>query len=214
MEQRVLELLKESEALLEGHFLLSSGKHSDKYVQCANFDVSRKVEEVCKVLRKNWRCKCKSWCSSRTCDGRNSDCLWTRCRALGVRAMFMKEKMTWWHLEEDFFINEGEKCTCGWRCCYNRKIIIGNYKGFKRTWCNVVEIASIVDRTNETISNIRFSCDFSKCSSIWQRSLSVLQKDGKIELVNPQQKEICKYFIKGIFKDTFCFCNQLLAVCC
>ncbi len=31
----VLDLLKESDALLEGHFLLSSGKHSDKYVQCA-----------------------------------------------------------------------------------------------------------------------------------------------------------------------------------
>lgn len=30
-----LKLLKESEALLEGHFLLSSGKHSPKYVQCA-----------------------------------------------------------------------------------------------------------------------------------------------------------------------------------
>lgn len=31
----IIELLKESEALLEGHFLLSSGKHSDGYVQCA-----------------------------------------------------------------------------------------------------------------------------------------------------------------------------------
>ena len=31
----IINLLKESEALLEGHFLLSSGKHSDKYVQCA-----------------------------------------------------------------------------------------------------------------------------------------------------------------------------------
>jgi orotate phosphoribosyltransferase len=28
-------LLKESEAMLEGHFLLSSGRHSDKYFQCA-----------------------------------------------------------------------------------------------------------------------------------------------------------------------------------
>ncbi|MEW8973459.1 MAG: orotate phosphoribosyltransferase [Tissierellaceae bacterium] len=28
-------LLRETEALLEGHFLLSSGKHSDGYVQCA-----------------------------------------------------------------------------------------------------------------------------------------------------------------------------------
>lgn len=30
-----IELLKESGALFEGHFLLSSGKHSDRYVQCA-----------------------------------------------------------------------------------------------------------------------------------------------------------------------------------
>jgi len=33
--ENVLKLLRESEALLEGHFLLSSGKHSDKYFQCA-----------------------------------------------------------------------------------------------------------------------------------------------------------------------------------
>jgi len=29
------EILKETGALLQGHFLLSSGKHSNKYVQCA-----------------------------------------------------------------------------------------------------------------------------------------------------------------------------------
>ena len=32
---RTIELLKKSNALLEGHFLLSSGKHSNRYVQCA-----------------------------------------------------------------------------------------------------------------------------------------------------------------------------------
>jgi orotate phosphoribosyltransferase len=31
----VIKLLRESGALLEGHFLLSSGRHSDKYFQCA-----------------------------------------------------------------------------------------------------------------------------------------------------------------------------------
>ena len=31
----VLEILKEADALLEGHFLLSSGRHSNRYVQCA-----------------------------------------------------------------------------------------------------------------------------------------------------------------------------------
>jgi orotate phosphoribosyltransferase len=30
-----ISLLKDSEAMLEGHFLLSSGRHSDRYFQCA-----------------------------------------------------------------------------------------------------------------------------------------------------------------------------------
>jgi orotate phosphoribosyltransferase len=34
-QERVLELFKQSSAMLEGHFLLSSGRHSDRYFQCA-----------------------------------------------------------------------------------------------------------------------------------------------------------------------------------
>jgi orotate phosphoribosyltransferase len=33
--ENVLALLRDSGAMLEGHFLLSSGRHSDKYFQCA-----------------------------------------------------------------------------------------------------------------------------------------------------------------------------------
>jgi len=33
--KKVIDLLRESGAMLEGHFLLSSGKHSDRYFQCA-----------------------------------------------------------------------------------------------------------------------------------------------------------------------------------
>jgi orotate phosphoribosyltransferase len=35
MNSTIIEILKETGALLEGHFLLSSGKHSNKYIQCA-----------------------------------------------------------------------------------------------------------------------------------------------------------------------------------
>ena len=34
-QEEVLQLFKESDALLQGHFLLSSGLHSDTYLQCA-----------------------------------------------------------------------------------------------------------------------------------------------------------------------------------
>ena len=30
-----LKILRETNALLEGHFILSSGLHSDQYIQCA-----------------------------------------------------------------------------------------------------------------------------------------------------------------------------------
>jgi orotate phosphoribosyltransferase len=46
-----LELIKETGALLEGHFLLTSGRHSNKYMQCAKiFQYSDHSEELCKRL--------------------------------------------------------------------------------------------------------------------------------------------------------------------
>ena len=48
--EKVIELLRDSSALLEGHFLLSSGRHSDKYFQCAKLlqypDKAKAVLEI------------------------------------------------------------------------------------------------------------------------------------------------------------------------
>ena len=33
--KKSLDILKKTDALLEGHFVLSSGLHSSKYIQCA-----------------------------------------------------------------------------------------------------------------------------------------------------------------------------------
>jgi orotate phosphoribosyltransferase len=47
----VEEILKEVGALLEGHFLLSSGKHSNKYCQCAKLlQYPPKAEKVISVI--------------------------------------------------------------------------------------------------------------------------------------------------------------------
>lgn len=57
MENKVIGILTEVEALLNGHFLLSSGKHSDKYCQCAKLlmhpDKSEKVLKVVAEKLKN-----------------------------------------------------------------------------------------------------------------------------------------------------------------
>jgi len=55
--EKIIELLRESGAMLEGHFLLSSGRHSDRYFQCAKllqypdkaqaafYEVAQKISE-------------------------------------------------------------------------------------------------------------------------------------------------------------------------
>ncbi len=50
-EERIVEILKEAGVLLEGHFQLTSGKHSNKYLQCAKiFKNAKYSEELCKEL--------------------------------------------------------------------------------------------------------------------------------------------------------------------
>ena len=46
-----LKILKETSALLEGHFILSSGLHSDRYVQCAKLlSKPHKAKDLCESL--------------------------------------------------------------------------------------------------------------------------------------------------------------------
>ena len=50
-EERVIEVLKEAGVLLEGHFKLTSGRHSNKYLQCAKvFRNTKYSEELCAAL--------------------------------------------------------------------------------------------------------------------------------------------------------------------
>ena len=47
--KKSLDILKKTNALLEGHFILSSGLHSSKYIQCARLlSFPAKAEKICK----------------------------------------------------------------------------------------------------------------------------------------------------------------------
>ena len=49
--RKSLDILKKTEALLEGHFVLSSGLHSSKYIQCAKLlSFPSKAHKICKSL--------------------------------------------------------------------------------------------------------------------------------------------------------------------
>jgi len=49
--EEIIEIFKEKEVMLEGHFLLTSGRHSDKYMQCARlFQYADVSEKICAQL--------------------------------------------------------------------------------------------------------------------------------------------------------------------
>ncbi len=55
-KERIIEVLKEAGVLLEGHFLLTSGRHSNKYLQCAKiFQQTKYSEELCKDLAEKFK---------------------------------------------------------------------------------------------------------------------------------------------------------------
>ena len=51
-EDQVLQEFRDAGALLEGHFVLSSGLHSSKYLQCARVMMdAKRAERLCRALR-------------------------------------------------------------------------------------------------------------------------------------------------------------------
>lgn len=55
-ESEILEIFKKTEALLEGHFLLTSGRHSNLYFQCAKvLQYPEYTEKICSMIANNFR---------------------------------------------------------------------------------------------------------------------------------------------------------------
>jgi orotate phosphoribosyltransferase len=59
--KRSLNILKKTDALIEGHFVLSSGLHSPKYIQCAKLlSFPHLAKDICSSLAKKIKAKFKS----------------------------------------------------------------------------------------------------------------------------------------------------------
>ena len=60
--KKSLNILRKTDALLEGHFVLSSGLHSTKYIQCAKLlSFPYKAEKICKSLANKIKKKFKKF---------------------------------------------------------------------------------------------------------------------------------------------------------
>ena len=55
-EKEIYEIFLKTEALLQGHFLLTSGRHSDKYFQCAKvLQYPEYMEKICAKIVEHFK---------------------------------------------------------------------------------------------------------------------------------------------------------------
>lgn len=106
---RVLDSLRETRALLEGHFELSSGLHSDRYFQCARvLQYPERAAELALALAAEVQRKTP-------CDVVVGPALgavtfgYEMARALGVRGLFTERKAGEMVLRRGFELDPGER---------------------------------------------------------------------------------------------------------
>lgn len=107
-KEEMLKILEETEALLTGHFQLTSGKHSDRYIQCA------------KVLQYPDRTALLSEAMAAPFQGKGISCVvgpamggiivaYEVARQLGTRALFTERENGRMTLRRGFTLAPGEK---------------------------------------------------------------------------------------------------------
>ncbi len=189
--ERVIEILKEAGVLLEGHFRLTSGRHSNKYLQCAKiFRNTKYSEELCGALAEQFaddgvevvigpamgavqmayevsrHLKCENFFAEREADGK-----------MALRRGFEVKPGMKVLLVEDVVTTGGSV----------KEVL----ELVKAAGADVVGIGSIVDRTGGKIDfGVPFKAVISVEVESWEPDECPLCKEGKIELVKPGSRKV------------------------
>jgi orotate phosphoribosyltransferase len=106
-EKEILEIFRDHGALLEGHFILSSGLHSDRYIQCALvLQHPRIAEQLCSELAVKLRHLGASVVAAPALGGVIVS--HEVARALGLRALFTERQEGTMTLRRGFSLAPGE----------------------------------------------------------------------------------------------------------
>jgi orotate phosphoribosyltransferase len=106
-ENEILQIFREHSALLEGHFILSSGLHSDRYIQCALvLQHPRVAEQLCSQLAEKLRDLHPTVVAAPALGGVIVS--HEVARALGVRALFTERQEGVMVLRRGFSLAPGE----------------------------------------------------------------------------------------------------------
>ena len=149
--KKSLNILKETNALLEGHFVLSSGLHSSKYIQCAKLlSYPHKADLICKSLAKKIKIKFKK------IDLILAPAMGGIIIGYEVGKLLKKETIFCERVNGKFILRRGFKIKKGSKVLIVEDVITTGkssmecVKLVKKAKANLVGFASIIDRSKKT----------------------------------------------------------------
>lgn len=146
----MLELLLKVGAVLEGHFLLSSGKHSSKYVQCAKiFEHPNYGERIGRAIAEKIARHEPDVVVGPALGG--IILAYEVARQLGARAMFTERENGVMKLRRDFHIKTGESVAIVEDVTTTGKSVLEVAQVVEEQGGKICCIASIVDRSVEKL---------------------------------------------------------------
>ncbi len=147
---KTIELLKKSDALLDGHFLLSSGKHSDRYIQCAKLiQHPEYCKEVSEIIAEKLK---EANIGVDLCVGPAMGGViisYEVAKALGTNAIFTERLDNEMALRRGFEIPEGAKVIVVEDVITTGKSSFETVDVIRSYGAEVVALASIVNRSNK-----------------------------------------------------------------
>lgn len=183
----IVEILKDSDALLEGHFLLSSGKHSNRYIQCAK--VLRFPDRAEKVLASVVN-QIKALDIDIVVGPAMGGVVvsYELGRQLGKEAIFTERKNNIMELRRGFEIKKGAKIIIAEDVVTTGKSTIETKKVLEELGGEVIGVACIADRTSEDIGMPIYSA-IKLDIQVYDADECPLCKEGKIEVIKPGSRE-------------------------
>lgn len=183
----VIEILKECNALLEGHFLLSSGKHSNRYVQCAK--VLRYPDQSAKVLSLVVD-KIKDLDIDLVVGPAMGGVVvsYELGRQLGKEAVFTERKDNVMELRRGFEVKPGAKIIIAEDVVTTGKSTKETKKVLEDLGGEVIGVACIANRTKEDIGMPIYSA-IDLDIQVYESDACPLCEEGKIDLVKPGSRE-------------------------
>ena len=154
--KKSLDILKKTDALLEGHFVLSSGLHSSKYIQCAKLlSFPHLAEKICKSLAKKIKRNFKNFDLILAPAMGGVIVGYEMGRILNKETIFCERVEGKFKLRRGFNIKKGSKVLIIEDVITTGKSSMECTKLVKKSKGSVVGFASLIDRSSKKTLKIK-----------------------------------------------------------